>query len=121
MYEKNREQQQTMELVIRGEMIPQGHLLRKINCCVDISFILRLCEPLYCPDNGRPAIDPETLFRMLFVGYLYGIRSERRLEKEVNFNLAYKWFYGLNITQKAPDATTLSVNCKRRFRDNDIP
>lgn len=58
---------------------------------------------------------------MLFVGYLYGIRSERRLEEEFNYNLAYKWFCGLNITQKAPDATTLSVNRKRRFRDNDIP
>lgn len=121
MYEKNREQQQAMELVILENMIPKDHLLRKIDRSIDFSFIRRLCEPLYCPDNGRPAIDPETLFRMLFVGYLYGIRSERRLEEEVNFNLAYKWFCGLNITQKAPDATTLSVNRKRRFRDNDIP
>ena len=121
MYEKNREHQQTMELVILEDMIPKDHLLRKIDRCVDFSFIRRICEPLYCPDNGRPAIDPETLFRMLFVGYLYGIRSERRLEEEVNFNLAYKWFCGLDITQKAPDATTLSVNRKRRFRDNNIP
>lgn len=121
MYEKNRERQQAMELVILEEMIPQDHLLRKIDRCVDFSFIRKLCEPLYCLDNGRPAIDPETLFRMLFVGYLYGIRSERRLEEEVNYNLAYKWFCGLNITRKAPDATTLSVNRKRRFRDNDIP
>ena len=58
---------------------------------------------------------------MLFVGYLYGIRSERRLEEEVNYNMAYKWFCGLSLTEKAPDATTLSVNRKRRFRDNDIP
>ena len=121
MYEKKREQQQAMELVILEEMIPQDHLLCKMDRSVDFSFIRKLCEPLYCPDNGRPAIDPETLFRMLFVGYLYGIRSECRLEEEVNYNLAYKWFCGLNITQKAPDATTLSVNRKRRFRDNDIP
>ena len=121
MYEKNRERQQAMELVILEEMIPQDHLLRKIDRCVDFSFIRKLCEPLYCLDNRRPAIDPETLFRMLFVGYLYGIRSERRLEEEVNYNLAYKWFCGLKVTQKAPDATTLSVNRKRRFRDNDIP
>ena len=58
---------------------------------------------------------------MLFVGYLYGIRSERRLEEEINYNMAYKWFCGLSLTEKAPDATTLSVNRKRRFRDNDIP
>ena len=58
---------------------------------------------------------------MLFVGYLYGIRSERRLEEEINYNMAYKWSCGLNLTEKAPDATTLSVNRKRRFRDNNIP
>ena len=58
---------------------------------------------------------------MLFVGYLYGIRSERRLEEEFNYNMAYKWFCGLNLTEKAPDATMLSVNRKRRFRDNNIP
>ncbi len=70
---------------------------------------------------ARPAIEPKILFRMLFVGYLYGIRSERRLEEEINYNIAYKWFCGLNMTEKAPDATTLIVNRKRRFRDNHIP
>lgn len=121
MLAKSNGKQQAMELVILEELIPKDHLLRKIDRCVDFSFIHRLCEPLYCPDNGRPAIDPEVLFRMLFIGYLYGIRSERRLEEEINYNLAYKWFCGLNITQKAPDASTLSVNRKRRFRDNNIP
>lgn len=66
-------------------------------------------------------LEQKILFRMLFVGYLYGIRSERRLEEEINYNIAYKWFCGLNLTEKAPDATTLSVNRKRRFRDNHIP
>lgn len=100
MYEKNREHQQVMELVILEDMIPPDHLLRKIDRCVDYSFIRRRREPLYCPDNGRPVIDPETLFWMLFAGYLYGTRSERRLEEEVNYNLVYKWFRGLNIAQK---------------------
>ncbi len=58
---------------------------------------------------------------MLLVGYLYGIRSESRLEEEIDYNIAYKWFCGLNVTEKAPDATILSVNRKRRFRDNHIP
>ena len=109
-----------MELVIIEQMIPEGHLLRRIDRSIDFTFIHKLCEPLYCADNGRPAIDPEMLFRMLFIGYLYGIRSERRLEEEINYNIAYKWFCGLGVTEKAPDATTLSVNRKRRFRDNNI-
>ena len=121
MLSKVHEKQQGIELVILEQLVPQNHLLRRMDQSIDFSFIHRLCEPLYCADNGRPAIEPEVLFRMLFVGYLYGIRSERRLEEEINYNLAYKWFCGLGIAEKAPDATTLSVNRKRRFRDNDIP
>lgn len=110
-----------MEFVILADMIPKDHLLRKIDSSVDFSFIRGLCEPLGCPDNGCTTIDPETLFRMLFLGYLYGIRSEQRLEEEVSYNLAYKWFCGLDIRQMAPDAATLSVNRKQCFRDSDIP
>ena len=54
------------------------------------------------------------------VGYLNEIRSERRLEEEINYNFAYKWFCGLGLTEKAPDATTISVNRTRRFRNNNI-
>ena len=121
MLNKFHEKQLGMELIILEQLVPQEHLLRKIDRSIDFSFIRRLCAPLYSANLGRPAIEPEVLFRMLFVGYLYGIRSERRLEEEVNYNMAYKWFCGLNLTEKAPDATTLSVNRKRRFRDNDIP
>ena len=107
--------------MILEQLVPQDHLLRKIDRSIDFSFIRRLCAPLYSANLGRPAIEPEVLFRMLFVGYLYGIQSERRLEEEIHYNMAYKWFRGLSLTEKAPDATTLSVNRKRRFRDNDIP
>ena len=121
MLNKFHEKQQGMELIILEQLVPQEHLLQKIDRSIDFSFIRRLCAPLYSANLGRPAIEPEVLFRMLFVGYLYGIRSERRLEEEINYNMAYKWFCGLSLTEKAPDATTLSVNRKRRFRDNDIP
>ena len=109
-----------MNLVIMEELVPEDHFLRKVDRVVDFSFIYDICAPLYCADNGRPAIDPETLFRMLLVGYLYGIKSEARLEEEINYNIAYKWFCGLELTEKAPDATTISQNRRRRFRDNNI-
>ena len=120
MLRGRRERQQQMDLVILEQMIPEEHLLRKIDQVVDFSFIHELCTPLYCSDNGRPAIEPEVLFRMLLVGYLYGIKSEARLEEEINYNIAYKWFCGLELTEKAPDATTISQNRRRRFRDNNI-
>lgn len=107
-----------MDLVILEQMIPEDHLLRRIDRAVDFGFIHELCVPLYCADNGRPAIDPEILLRMLFIGYLYGIKSEARLEEEVYYNMAYKWFCGLELTEKAPNATTISQNRRRRFRDN---
>ena len=80
MLKQRREKQQQMELVIMEQMVPEDHFLRKVDRAVDFSFIYDLCAPLYCADNGRPAIDPEILFRMLLVGYLYGIKSEARLE-----------------------------------------
>ena len=79
-----------------------------------------MVRALYCEDNGRPGIDPEVLFRMLLIGCLYGIKSEARLEEEVNFNLAYKWFCGLGLTERAPSASTISQNRSWRFRDNNI-
>ena len=120
MLRERREKQQQMNLVTMEQMVPEDHFLRKVDRIVDFSFIHDLCAPLYSADNGRPAIDPEVLFRMLFVGYLYGIKSERRLEEEINYNIAYKWFCGLELTEKAPDATTISQNRRRRFRENNI-
>jgi len=120
MLREKRERQQQMDLVILEQMIPEDHLLRRIDEAVDFGFIHDLCAPLYCENNGRPAIEPEILFRMLIVGYLYGIKSEARLEEEINYNIAYKWFCGLGLTEKAPDASTISQNRIRRFRDNNI-
>ena len=80
MLNKSHEKQQGMELIILEQLVPQDHLLRKIDRSIDFSFIRRLRAPLYSA-TGRPAIEPEVLFRMLFAGYLYGIRSERRWRK----------------------------------------
>ena len=120
MLRKNRDKQTEMELVTYDLLVPKDHLLRKINTAIDFSFIYKLCAPLYCEDNGRPAIDPEILFRMLFVGYLYGVRSEVQLVQEIQCNMAYRWFCGLGITEKVPDHATISINRQRRFKDNQI-
>lgn len=89
MLRERREKQQKLDIVILEQLVPKDHLLRRIDEAVDFSFIYDLCAPLYCADNGRPAIDPEVIFRMLIVGYLYGIKSEARLEEEINYNMAY--------------------------------
>ena len=94
MLRETKGQQLKYELVMIENLVPENHLLRKIDKVIDFSFINEICQPYYCADNGRPAIEPETLFKMLFIGYLYGIRSERRLVEEVKVNVAYRWFLG---------------------------
>lgn len=112
--------QQEIEFVFIEDLIPKDHLLRKINKTIDFSFIRKKTEHLYCPDNGRPAIDPEVLFKMLFIGYLYGIRSERQLVKDIQVNVAYRWFLKYNLTDKIPNASTISQNRRRRFSETAI-
>ena len=118
--DRKTQRQGEYELVMLEELVPQDHFLRKVEAAVDFSFIHDMCKDLYCLDNGRPAIEPELLFKMLLLGYLYGIKSEIKLAQAVNENIAFKWFLGLKLTEKGPDHATISANRVRRFRDNNI-
>ncbi len=113
-------QQQELELVSVEALVPERHLLRKVDQTVDFSFIRDRVKHLYCEDNGRPALDPVVLFKLLLLGYLYGVRSERQLMREVEVNVAYRWFLGLRLRDKVPDASTLSQNRRRRFAESTI-
>jgi len=112
--------QYALEMVTLEELVPTDHLLRLIDRSIEFDFIRDATAPLYCENNGRPAIDPVQLFKMLFIGYLFGVRSERQLVKEIQVNVAYRWFLGLSLTDKVPDASTLSQNRRRRFDGTDI-
>lgn len=120
MFSKDTNTQSKAEFVILDDLIPKDHLLRKIDATVDFSFINDICEPYYCADNGRPAIEPKILFKMLLIGYLYGIRSERRLVEEVKVNMAYRWFLGYGLTDKIPDVSVIWQNRVRRFNGTDV-
>ena len=100
--------------VTYSDLIPRNHFLRKPDELIDFNFIYEKTAPLYSK-TGRPSIDPVVLMKMLLIGYLYGIDSERRLEDEINYNLAYKWFVGLDLDEKAPDHYIFSANRRRRF------
>jgi len=99
--------------------IPDDHLLRQIDQLLDFDAIRQHLTPHYS-HTGRPSIDPELMIRMLLLGYCYGIRSERRLCEEVNFNLAYRWFCRLGLEDTVPDHSTFSKNRHGRFRDSDL-
>ena len=99
--------------------VPETHLLRGIDRCLDLSDLhQRLAE--HYSRTGRPSIDPELMIRMLIVGYSYGIRSERRLCEEVHLNLAYRWFCRLGLEDSVPDHSTFSKNRHGRFRASGV-
>lgn len=120
MLKEKEPKQHQLEMVILDDLVPKDHLLRKISKVIDFSFIREYTRGLYCLNNGRPAIDPEILFKILFIGYLYGIRSERQLIKDIQVNVAYRWFLGFSLTDKIPNACTISQNRRRRFNGTDI-
>jgi transposase len=83
-------------------VVPRDHLVRRINTVLDTSWVHRELEPFYS-HTGRPSVDPELMIRMLIVGYVFAIRSERQLCAEVQVNLAYRWFCGLGIEDQIPN------------------
>src|SRR5690606_33673085 len=87
---------------------------------IDFTFIRDKVRPFYSETHGRPSIDPVMLFKMLFIGYLYGIRSERQLEQEINLNLAYRWVLGIGLSKTPPDQGTISWNRQYRFKDTTV-
>ena len=99
--------------------VPADHSLRAIDALLDTAFIRRVMAPYYSA-IGRPSIDPELMIRMLLVGYLGGIRSERKLCAEVHLNLAHRWFCRLGLDGSVPDHSTFSKNRHNRFRDGDV-
>jgi len=114
-----KDDQLCMTIVNLEELIPENHLLKKIDRTIDFNFIYDLAEPYYS-EKGRPSIDPVCMIKMLLVGYLYGVRSERRLEEEITLNIAYRWFCGFNIMDRIPDHSLFSQNRRRRFNDSRI-
>lgn len=120
MFNSPDRRQLKMEFVMIERLVPEDHLLRKIDKYIDFGFIREKVRPFYCPDNGRPSVDPVMLFKMLFIGYLYGIRSERQLFREVQVNIAYRWFLGLDLNDPVPHHTIISQNRIRRFNNTNI-
>lgn len=113
-------EQTALEMVTLEGLVPKDHLLRKIDAVIDFSFIHDLVSDLYCADTGRPALDPTLMFKALFLGYLFGVRSERQLVREIEVNVAYRWFLRLKLTDGVFDASTLSQNRRRRYQDTRI-
>jgi transposase len=101
------------------DQVPENHLLRLIDRHVSFEFVReKLCDTY--SDTGRPSIDPEVLLRILLIGYLYGITSERKLVEELRMHLAWRWFTGLGFDQEIPHHSTFSKNRHGRFQESKL-
>jgi transposase len=101
------------------EVVPDDHRVREIAGVLDLSWVRAELAPHYSA-IGRPSIDPVLMIRMLILGYVFAIRSERAICREVQVNLAYRWFCGLSIEDRIPDHSAFTRARKERFRDSDI-
>jgi transposase len=101
------------------DAVPGDHPVRDIAGVLDLSWVYSELEPFY-PKIGRPSIDPLLVIRMLIIGYVFAIRSERALCRDVQVNLAYRWFCGLSIEDKVPDHSNFSRARHDRFSASDV-
>lgn len=120
MISKNEKREPQMQIVSLEQLVPQDHLLRKIDAAVDFSFIYDLVEDKYSTETGRPSIDPVMLIKIPIIQYMFGIKSMRQTIKEIEVNVAYRWFLGLDFYDKVPHFSTFGKNYKRRFEGTDL-
>ena len=100
------------------KLMPCDHLVRQIDAMLDLGWVHDELAPYYS-HTGRPSIDPALIIRMLIVGYVFAIRSERQICSEVQVNLAYRWFCKLSIEDDIPDHSVFSRARHERFRETD--
>ena len=118
---KDKNSQREIKLVCIEDLVPENHILREIYASIDFDFIYDEVKGLYSEiDWGKPGIDPVSLFKIVFIQYLFGIRSMQQTIKEIEVNVAYRWFIGYDIGEKIPHFSTFGKNYTRRFQETDV-
>lgn len=120
MTKQNDGRRNEMQVIDMESIIPKDHLVRKVDSVIDFEFVRPMVKDLYSADNGRPSIDPVVLIKIVFIQFLFGIRSMRQTIKEIEVNIAYRWFLGLGVTDPVPHFSTFGKNYVRRFATSKI-
>ena len=119
MMDRSKGAQQKLLCVTMESLMPEKHFLRDLDRLVDFNFVYDKVESLYS-HTGRRSVDPVVIVKMMLLGYLYGIDSERRLEQEVQINIAYRWFLGIDLGESVPDHSTFSQLRRRKFNGTTL-
>ena len=108
------------EIVDTESLVPQNHLLRKIDAAVNWEQLYEMVEPLYSEDNGRPGVDPVVLVKMVLIQHLYGLPSLRWTAEEVRGGINYRWFLGYTLQEETLHFSTVSFNFRHRFTEDTV-
>lgn len=108
-----------VQFVTLDHLVPADHLVRKIDQAMDLSFIYELVEDLYS-ETGKESIDPVVLVKIALIQYTFGIRSMRQTIREIETNVAYRWYLGYGLEEEIPHFSTFGKNYTRRFADTDL-
>lgn len=118
---KDRNSQREIKYVCMEDLVPENHLLRQVEASINFDFIYDEVKGLYKEEEwGKPGIDPVSLFKIVFIQYLYGIRSMRQTIREIEVNNAYRWFIGYDLFEPIPHFSTFGKNYSRRFAGTDV-
>lgn len=109
-----------VQIVCIDDLVPANHLVRKIDKAIDFTFIYDLVKDMYSNELGRPSIDPVVLFKIIFIQYLFGIRSMKQTIEEIKVNMAYRWFLGFDFNDEVPHHSTFNKNYERRFKGTTV-
>ncbi|MDP3305027.1 MAG: IS1182 family transposase [Erysipelotrichaceae bacterium] len=120
MYKERKNQQDELILMTMEQMVPEDHLLRKIEASVDLTFINEKTRSLYSQDKGRNCIEPVVLFKIVLLQYLYGIKSMRATIKQCETDASFRWYLGIPFGQSVPHYSTFSQNYLRRYANTPI-
>ena len=111
MYAEQSKQISFYDEPVYARTVPKDHFLRKVSTAIDFKFVNELCKDLYCQDNGRPCWEPQLMFKILFLQFLYDL-SDREIGAEITDRMSFKWFLGIPVDEPVPDFSVLTV-----FRD----
>ena len=93
-------------------LLPKDHFLSRLDKLVSFGFVRDITRSYYS-HTGKPSINPIVLVKILFIGYLFDIRSERKLTEEISLNLAYRWYIGYDLDKEVSNQRVFSKARKR--------
>ena len=115
MMERGKNERGVVEIVSMEDLVPQEHILRKVDKAVDFRQLYETVEPLYSEEEGRPSIDPVVLFKIVLLQHLDGMMSLRGTLRRAETDIAYRWFLGYTFNEELPHFSTVSYNFRHRF------